>query len=348
MSINRLNEFLECVENIRIEEDENIKIGDQNYKKREAKKNKNIKELELNEKEEDEETEALQQINDEFMIFKEIRTLISNVDQGTDELNILTVEAMSSTQDRSGNTAMFERLSRVQNRAIITLKSTLDELMRNSEFRSDETLEGRIQRNLTNFLVSKFSECAQRYQTAVTRHSDEVKRASERRLKIMFPELCQKRCVEESDGTKPSTYLNQYESMSLQEQVLVGIITNERGKEDKDALTLDGVNHMEALHFSCAELKDKLKDVRTLEKGVQELHAMFVDLAAMVEQGQDYTNSIELQIMRAVDYSVDTNVALANAKIEQRKRNKRAMRISGVLVVVIVVTILISVFTAGG
>jgi len=335
MSINRLDDFLDFAESIFAEEENKI-INI----KRENKKN------ELSEN--TEQSQFQQVINDEFMIFKEIRTLVANVDEGTDELNSLTVEAMSSTQDSTGNSAMFERLSRVQNRAIITLKSTLDELMRNAEFKSDETLEGRIQRNLTNFLVTKFAECAQKYQNAVTRHGDVIKEATERRIKIMFPDFGQDSVsgLDSSNNSKQIGIVT-HEATTLQEQVLLGIITNERDKGGQKVISLDGVTRFEALHFSCAELNDKLRDVRCLEKGVQELHAMFVDLAAMVEQGQDYTNSIELQIMRAVDYSIDTNVALANAKIVQKRRNKRAMRISGVLIVVIVVATLISVFTAG-
>lgn len=71
------------------------------------------------------------------------------------------------------------------------------------------------------------------------------------------------------------------------------------------------------------EVTDKLQDVLKLEKSVEELHKMFIDMAVLVEHQGNFLNSIEMHIVTSKDHMVKGNeelkLALKTRKIVRRR-----------------------------
>ena len=89
-----------------------------------------------------------------------------------------------------------------------------------------------------------------------------------------------------------------------------------------------------------ARVENRHKDIKKLEKGITEIHSMFMDLAILVEQQGEMVTRIEDHIMTA---SMD--VENASKKLEDAKRLQDAARkkkvILGIIAIVVVLTLLL-------
>ncbi|KAG8146352.1 hypothetical protein E2320_012703 [Naja naja] len=81
------------------------------------------------------------------------------------------------------------------------------------------------------------------------------------------------------------------------------------------------------------EIESRHKDIIKLESSIQELHEMFMDMAMLVEVQGEMVNSIEKNVMNAVDY-------VEHAKEETKKAIKyqsKARRKKWIIVIIVLV-----------
>jgi len=86
-------------------------------------------------------------------------------------------------------------------------------------------------------------------------------------------------------------------------------------------------------------VSDKLQDVLALERSVEELHRMFIDMAVLVEKQGEMLDSIEQSVFTAQDYMKQGNVELEKA-LKARKAVRRKMCCLMVVLIVLFAIIL--------
>lgn len=71
-----------------------------------------------------------------------------------------------------------------------------------------------------------------------------------------------------------------------------------------------------------ANVHDKYRAVHMLEKSVQQLHQMFVDLAVLVDYQGEMLDNIEANVKQSQEYAEDANKDLKKA-LENKKKNQK-------------------------
>jgi syntaxin 1B/2/3 len=101
-----------------------------------------------------------------------------------------------------------------------------------------------------------------------------------------------------------------------------------------------GTGHMK-LKNAVADIQDKYKDIRKLEKSVEIIHQLFMDMQMLVQAQGEMLDNIELNIQEAHDYTKKANVQLAKAKKSHMiaKKYKCCILITLIIIVVLVVAV---------
>nr|XP_056715320.1 syntaxin-2 [Euleptes europaea] len=90
------------------------------------------------------------------------------------------------------------------------------------------------------------------------------------------------------------------------------------------------------------EIESRHKDIIKLESSIQELHEMFMDMAMLVEVQGEMVNSIEKNVMNAVDYVEHAKEETKKAvKYQSKARRKKWIILIVVLVVLAIVALII-------
>jgi len=137
--------------------------------------------------------------------------------------------------------------------------------------------------------------------------------------------------------------------ISRQAKIIDPTLTNEQIEEvcnDPDgagkllANKMLGTGHMK-LRNAVADIQDKYKDIRKLEKSVEIIHQLFIDMQMLVQAQGEMLDNIELNIQEAHDYTKKANVQLAKAKKSHiiAKKYKCCILITLVIIVVLVVAV---------
>jgi len=93
---------------------------------------------------------------------------------------------------------------------------------------------------------------------------------------------------------------------------------------------------------TCASVAGKYGDVLALERSMEELHQMFLDLALLTEHQGEHLDRIEFQVQQAGDETGKGNQNLCKSIEFQKKiRKKQAWLI--VIVVVVVAIVVVSI-----
>ncbi|XP_077163847.1 syntaxin-2 isoform X1 [Paroedura picta] len=90
------------------------------------------------------------------------------------------------------------------------------------------------------------------------------------------------------------------------------------------------------------EIESRHKDIIKLESSIQELHEMFMDMAMLVEVQGEMVNSIEKNVMNAVDYVEHAKEETKKAvKYQSKARRKKWIILIAVLVLLAVIALII-------
>lgn len=178
--------------------------------------------------------------------------------------------------------------------------------------------EARIRRCQHSTLARKFVEVMSDYNTTQSDYREKCKARIQRQLEI-------------TGKTKT------YEEV---EEMLEG--------RDPAIFTSDIVIETQQARQALGDIEARHRDIINLEKSIQELHEMFVDMAMLVETQGEMIDRIEYNVDQAVDFvqsaKSDTKKAV---KYQSKARRKKIMIVIClfVLLAVIVGIVLISIYT---
>ena len=102
-----------------------------------------------------------------------------------------------------------------------------------------------------------------------------------------------------------------------------------------------------AARAGLAEVQERHDAIAELEKGLTQLHQMFLDMATLVDQQGDVIDSIESQVAKSTDYVARGQQALAQARRHQRSaRAKKAAVLLAVVALIAVIAAAIAIPSA--
>jgi len=203
------------------------------------------------------------------------------------------------------------------NKYCVTVKSELEYIeneVQKAQEKEKEEPETRIKDITFRALKAKFIEVLKETQNTQIEYKTAVKGKISRQAKIIDPTLTNEQ-VEE-------------------------VCNDPEGAGKFLANKMLGSGHVR-LRNAVADIQDKYKDIRKLEKSVETIHQMFIDMQMLVQAQGEILDNIELNIQEAHDYTKKANVQLAKAKKSHiiYKKYKCCILITLLIVVVIVVVV---------
>lgn len=169
-----------------------------------------------------------------------------------------------------------------------------DDVMIAKDREPDEP-ETRIKDITYRALKSKFGEVLKEAQSVQLDYKSAVRTKIGRQVKIMDPTLSQ----------------NQVEEICDDPDGLGRVMSSK----------LMGTAHFKLRH-AVEDIQDKHRDILKLERSVQTIHQMFVDMALLVQMQGEMLDNIELNVMQAEDYVRKANVQLKAAKKSHQRSKK--------------------------
>jgi len=224
------------------------------------------------------------------------------------------IKATLSEQEK-GFSGELDRLIDENARLCSTVKQDIETLekdvQKSKQVEPDEP-ETRIKDISCRSLKAKFVDILRESQTNQVEYKTAVKQKLERQVKIMDP--------------------------SLNAAQVEEICNDPEGAGNLMASKLIGTGHLK-LRNAVADIKDKHKDILKLQRSVETIHQMFVDMAMMVQAQGEMLDNIELNVQEAHNYVKKANVQLAKAKKSHMtaKKWKCCILLSLIIVVVIIV-----------
>jgi syntaxin 1B/2/3 len=203
------------------------------------------------------------------------------------------------------------------NKYCSTVKSELEVIemdVRRAQEKEKEEPETRIKDITFRALKSKFIEVLKETQNTQIEYKTAVKGKISRQAKIIDPTLTNEQIEE--------------------------VCNDPDGAGKLLANKMLGTGHMK-LKNAVADIQDKYKDIRKLEKSVEIIHQLFIDMQMLVQAQGEMLDNIELNIQEAHDYTKKANVQLAKAKKSHQiaKKYKCCILITLVIIVVLVVAV---------
>jgi len=203
------------------------------------------------------------------------------------------------------------------NKYCATVKSELEYIegeVKKAQEKEREEPETRIKDITFRALKAKFMEVLKETQTTQIEYKTAVRGKISRQAKIIDPTLTNEQ-VEE-------------------------VCNDPEGAGRLLANKMLGSGHVR-LKNAVADIQDKYKDIRKLEKSVETIHQMFIDMQMMVQAQGEILDNIELNVQEAHDYTKKANVQLAKAKKSHMiyKKYKCCILITILIVIVLVIVI---------
>ncbi|CCF75869.1 syntaxin 1B/2/3 [Babesia microti strain RI] len=154
--------------------------------------------------------------------------------------------------------------------------------------------EAQIRENAYNVSLKQFQSALKEYRDAQTQFRKTSKAKTARQLQIAYPEMNNEDLKKVENGS--------YKAIeSILQSKIIG-------------------NH--TLKDAIVDIQEKYKDVISLEKSVEELHQMIIDLAGLVSYQGELIYQIEHNALKAVEYTDKANDELKKAEDYKRSGSK--------------------------
>ncbi|KAF8821234.1 syntaxin protein [Cardiosporidium cionae] len=209
-------------------------------------------------------------------------------------------------QDAFGTTVSFVSKTKT---ALDTIQHSNLEFLR---FCGDAA-EGRIRKTVHSGLSKKFREVVHDFRMIQGEYKEHMQQRMTRQIKLVYPEAPPvdiERIVETGDTAVTAAF----------EAHLV------KGEETIEGPLLD--------------LKAKSEELLKLEKGLAELHQMYLDLAEYIDIQGDTVEHIEVAVNRAADFSECTYKDILEAKKSREASRQRMFWLSAFLLIVAIFVLL--------
>lgn len=232
----------------------------------------------------------------------------------------VAIEAASETESAK-KSKMLNTLITVINKRSDEVRNMLKKMkMSNDEYAHSSISEPsviRVRTNMHSTLCKSFTELMRLYNDAQTEYQSNAKERLARQCKVVKPDLT---------DDEIESIIESGDSQVFKEGIL------EKDLREKATQAL-------------AYVENKHNDIVVLTDSVKELHAMFVDLAALVDNQADLIDDIETNCKSAVEY---TEKAIENihatAILQKKARSKMCFIVCMLVCVLIGVMIFIFVY----
>ncbi|XP_053135485.1 syntaxin-2 isoform X4 [Hemicordylus capensis] len=254
-------------------------------------------------------------MEDFFQQVEEVRKYITKITDILEEVKKKHSVILSATHPKDKTKEELEELNKEIRKTANTVRAKL-KVMEQS-FTRDENVnrtsaDVRIRKTQHLVLTRKFVEVMTTYNGTQTLFRERTKDQIRRQLEIT------------GKGTTDEELEEMLESGNL------SIFTSDIILDTK--ITRQALDEIESRH----------KDIIKLESSIQELHEMFMDMAMLVEVQGEMVNSIEKNVMNAVDYVEHAKEETKKAvKYQSKARRKKWIILIIVLVVLAIIAIII-------
>ncbi|KAF7458388.1 syntaxin protein [Cryptosporidium felis] len=192
------------------------------------------------------------------------------------------------------------------------LRNTNEELKKKAN--KKETSEIMIRDNLLQTISRRFRETISEFQSVQTEYKTEIRNKIFRQIKMVYPDATQSTMdlIADEDGKVATTQLIK--------------------------MKLSGSH--ETLGNAILDLQDRYRDIRKLEKSVEELQQLFIELASLINVQGEMLDQIEFSVSTAKDYTERADLELISARKYQKKAQKKMFWIVVCIFILILVVFL--------
>ncbi|CAI5797284.1 syntaxin-2 isoform X2 [Podarcis lilfordi] len=255
-------------------------------------------------------------MEDFFQQVEEVRKYITKIADVVEEVKKKHSVILSATHPKDKTKEELEELNKEIRKTANIVRAklkTIEQNLARHENVNRTSADVRIRKSQHTVLARKFVEVMTTYNTTQTCFRERTKDQIRRQLEI----------------TGKNTSDEELEEML--ESGNLSIFTSD--------IILDTKITREALD----EIESRHKDIIKLESSIHELHEMFMDMAMLVEVQGDMVNSIEKNVMNAVDYVEHAKEETKKAvKYQSKARRKLVFIIICVAVILLILGIVLA------
>ncbi|KAK9173862.1 SNARE domain protein [Cryptosporidium meleagridis] len=264
--------------------------------------------------------------NDEEMssYYSEIRSIgvsLGYINKMIDEIRINKQRALLTTSS-SKDEEISENLAKILDEThekTLKLKNNIEYLrIQNENLKKKaskkEATEIMIRENLLQTISKRFRETIYEFQSVQSEYKAEMRNKIFRQIKIVYPDATESaiESIAEEEGKITTTQLIK--------------------------MKLSGSH--ETIGNAITELQDRYRDIRKLEKSVEELQQLFIELASLINEQGEMLDHIEFSVSTAKDYTEKADIELISARKYQKKTQKKMLWIILCIFILILVVLL--------
>jgi t-SNARE complex subunit (syntaxin) len=178
-----------------------------------------------------------------------------------------------------------------------------------------ENPQKKMRTNMHSLLTQKFIALVQEYQTVQTNYREKFRERFQRQAEIVKPGVTREE-VNEMIETGTLSFTDK-------------MLSDQKHTEAKNALM---------------SMQEQQRDLQQLEKSIQELHQVFIDLSTTVEASTEVVSGVETKVNQSVSY---TGAATKNVTTANEHAMSRRKRIGIAITTIVVIALIIAAIIGG-
>jgi len=227
--------------------------------------------------------------------------------------NVKSIQTAYSKQgfavaENTQKTEELESLLESTNSAASKVRNKLKSMKHRNDTLPPENPQKRVQTNMHSVLSEKFRSLLTEYQT----------------LQTNYKEKCRDRVQRQAEIVKPGVTREEVDQMietgtgAFQDQML----STQKHTEAKNALM---------------QMQEQQRDLKQLEKSIQELHQIFLDMQSVVESQKEVVDRVETNVAESAVYTAESIHKLNKAHEYTMAKRRRIAATTGAIVVILLV-----------
>eukprot|EP00397_Hematodinium_sp_SG-2012_P041596 GEMP01045853.1.p1 GENE.GEMP01045853.1~~GEMP01045853.1.p1 ORF type:complete len:295 (+),score=54.61 GEMP01045853.1:144-1028(+) len=243
-----------------------------------------------------------------FADVQQVQDALAEGRSGTRKIEHVRFDALQSVtkEQEDALSARLDTILFATNKSLTFAKTKIDQMKSEEEKDKVPPREMTIRNNMYAALLRKFSDVVREFHEQEELYRKQVAQKTQRQLQLAFPDKSESEITQMVEDGQDTLMATRQRMGGTHASVL-------------DALS---------------RIQDKYKDVRRLEKSMQDLNRMYIDMAKLVDHQGAMLNSIAHAVTQTQDHVESGHKELASAKKSQKKKRK-LMCLSTVCVVII-------------
>jgi len=218
-------------------------------------------------------------------------------------------QAWSSADKNSQKTQELEDLMESTNSAAIKVRTKLKTMKDANDALPSEDSQKKTRTHIHNVLTQKFISLITEYQTLQNNYKEKYRERVQKQAEIVKPGISRDE-VDEMITSGTGVFTDQ-------------ILSDQKHTEAKNALL---------------QMQEQQRDLKQLEKSIQELNQLFIDMQTIVESSSENINRLEANVNQSVQITGTGVAHLVKANEYANIRRKRiAFTIGAILIVLLIV-----------